>query len=235
MTITPLLRSTFNAAAAASITLAMGSASALSFTPAPLPATGQGLNPGNRDTRWQVVAAPSDFTWPEPVNYDAFVVGNSIAGGSTLTVDGITYQSISLSSNGDTGIGSGGDRYWIFSHEFTVPAPGAYRYNFQASADNGLTVYLNGMVDRTDPFAPAIIGGTLIGKAPGFSQPTNISKIVNLDAVSNTLYGVLYDYGAPTSFIIAAPPADVPAPLPLLGATTALAISRRLKNRYRQN
>jgi hypothetical protein len=211
----------------------MGSASALTFTPAPLPATGQGLNPGSRDTRWQIVAAPSDFTLPEPLGYNAFIVGNSIAAGSTLTVDGITYQSISPSSDGDTGI-SFGDRHWIFSHEFVAPETGTYRYNFQASADNGLTVYLNGMVDSTDPFMPTIIGGTLIGEVPGFSQTYTINKIVNLNAGVNTLYSVLYDYGPPASFIIAAPPTDVPAPLPLLGATTALAVSRRLKNRFRQ-
>jgi hypothetical protein len=234
MTPTQTLRSAFTAAASASITLAMGSASALTFTPAPLPATGQGLNPGSRDTRWQIVAAPSDFTLPEPLRYDAFVVGDSIVAGSTWTVDGITYQSISPSSDGDTGISFGNDRHWIFSHEFVAPQSGTYRYNFQASADNGLTVYLNGAVDSTDPFMPTIIGGTLIGEVPGFSQAYTISKIVNLNAGVNTLYGVLYDYGPPTSFIIAAPPSAVPAPLPLLGAATALAVSRRLKNRFRQ-
>jgi len=221
------------AAVAALLTLPIGSGAAWANTPAPVLGTGQGLTPGSRDPSWSIVAAPDGFASPEPLPYDAFVIGDTIIAGSTLTVNGITYHSISPSTNGETGFAYGTNVNWVFVQNFEVPEAGTYQFKFQTLADNGLTLYLNGTIDSSDPLMPTISGGTLIGEVPGFSQLYTISKTIALNPGVHRLFGVLYDFGPPTSFILAAPPTDVPTPLPLLGAASALVASRRLKRRIR--
>jgi hypothetical protein len=220
----------------ASIVISIASSPARASTPAPVFGTGENLINGDRDANWKIVAAPSDFTPPETGNYNSYVFTDQL---NAITIGSIAYNAISVSPDGTTGIPNDGfSRNWILAQTFTAPQAGNYIFNFLASADNSLDLYVGGSISTAVPLLPTITGGIPIGTAPDFFTNYAISATVNLPQGANTLYAVLNDFGPPTSFILAnnntnGPTNDVPAPLPLFGAAAALGASRRLKRRIR--
>ena len=220
------------------LNLASGGA-ALAISPITIYGTGQNLLPGSRDSNWRVIHAPTSFQAPATIPYDAYVLDPQPYIGSQ-TINGNTYNWISINSDGSTVYEYGQSKSWILAQAFSVAQPGQYSFDFLAAADNGVTLFVNGTPDLTDPEdGLTIAGGTLIGTVgDNFWQPQLIAGVATLNAGQNTLYAVLSDYGAPTSFILAATeftppqnPLSVPAPLPLLGAAAAFRITRRLRKR----
>jgi hypothetical protein len=217
-----------------SIALSIASSPARASTPAPVFGTGENLINGGRDANWKIVAAPNDFTPPEVGIYDSYVFTDQL---SSITIGSATYNAISVSPNGTTGIpNDASPRNWILAQTFTAPQAGNYIFNFLASADNSLELYVGGSVSTANALLPTITGGTLIGTAPDFLASYPISATVNLTQGANTLYAVLNDFGPPTSFILAnniSNNSEVPSPLPLFGAAAAFRATRRLKRRIR--
>jgi hypothetical protein len=220
----------------ATLALAAAAGPAQAFTTAPVYGTGQGLSVGARDTRWQVVAGPAGFSPPDsqPFGYNAYVSGSFGAN----TIDGVSYEWISITSDGNAD-STEPNRNWILSQTFTTTAADDYSFDFQAGADNGLLLFVNGTIDNSNPDLPTITGGTQIGttEITSFPSLTPLSGLVNLPAGNHTLYAVLNDFGSTTSFLIAnntaypSSPAAVPGPLPILGAAGAFGWSRRLRRR----
>lgn len=213
------------------LTLNSGSARAITVLPAPVFGTGENLSFGDRDSRWKVVAGPTGFATPDGQSfpYDSYVVQGA---SGTLTINGTTFNPISLNQDQDPQAITGN---WIFAQTFTIPAPGVYSFDFLASADNGLTLFVNGSIDPSNEFFPTIVSGGQLGEAPSFDTFYSIAGNANLPSGENTLYAVLYDFGGTTSFTIAnnTNTTEVPGPLPILGAAAAFGASRRLKRRIR--
>lgn len=209
--------------------------------------TGKNLNAGERDATWKIVSYPGDFT-PDTGDtkpYSAYVVDN----GNSTTENGNIYREITTSI-GSTGSSTGYNQWWIFARTFNVPVAGDYAFAFNAFADNGLKLFING----TPPFStstdsllqtlpdfeePTILGATQLGTEEVGMADTLIQGTVSLNAGDNTLYALLRDYGSPTRFRLASTNfiessgTGVPAPLPIFGAAAAFSSSRRLKRRIR--
>ncbi len=212
---------------------------ALAISPITIYGTGQNLSPGSRDSNWRIIHAPTSFQAPATIPYDAYVLDPQPHTGPE-TINGISYNWISISPDGNTANSDSLSRNWIFAQTFSAAHSGPYSFDFLAGADNGITLFANGTPDLTDPeFGLTIIGGTQIGTSvTNFSQLEQIAGVATLSAGQNTLYAVLNDYGGPTSFLLAnaaftppQTPLSVPAPLPLLGALAAFRSTRRLRKR----
>jgi hypothetical protein len=214
------------------IALASYAPPAQAIVPALIYGTGQGqtYSSGATDSRWRVVATPNGFTKTPP--YDSFLYTGAGCD-APLYVDSIIFNCISINDSGDSEGST--PRNWIFQQDLVIADDDIYSIDLRGSSDNGLTLFLGGSIDSSDPNQPTITGGTQIGApVPGFGALSPLKAIVNLQQGTHPLFAVLYDYGSPTSFLIVPPSlTDVPGPLPILGAAAAFGTSRRLRRRMR--
>jgi len=219
--------------------------------------------PGGQDSFWEVYALPTAYGGPITAGYQAWV----FTGGAPQ--DNVPRQWYpGVGKGGSDNVGANGAR-WIglqpdnasslFAGNFTPPQPDysvIYRTTFQANstgvtsfslltaADNGITFFVGGMVDNTNPLMPTMTGGTQIGQE---SIRLGVLEWVNGDAPvvagTNYLYAVVRDrfgvdpinpnignYGY-TGFLVAAVPEPSSIVLAGLGAGVMVigAIRRRLK------
>ncbi|MGI9213971.1 MAG: cadherin domain-containing protein, partial [Methylococcaceae bacterium] len=164
------------------------------------------------DPNWVVVALPTGSSVTSTVPYNADVPQNVVGvyyGANTgvngsqggITVGDNKYFWIAPSST--TGAIHSGSYNWIVAQQFTVPQAGTYTFNFPASGDNELQFFINGAVNTADPVKPTITGGTQVGPLAGnFTTVYQFTGTATLNAVVNTAYMVLNDYGGETAALI---------------------------------
>ena len=169
-----------------------------------------------------------------------------------ITVDGTTYNWISVTSDGSPVFGSPwnqSDYTWIVAQTFTVTQDFNYDFTFKASGDNAVQFFIDGTVSYaqqdaaaaavngywSDAAHPTIIGGQVLhNTADGSTYYNDFEYLGNfkgtgfLAAGQHTAYMVLHDVGgAPAAFIDQAtvtPSVAVPEPGTMLLASLASGI-----------
>jgi hypothetical protein len=146
---------------------------------------------GAPDSRWRVVATPNGFTKTPP--YDSFLYTGAGCD-APLKVDSIIFTCISINESGDSEGST--PRNWIFQQDLVIADDDIYSIDLRGSSDNGLTLFLGGSIDSSDPNQPTITGGTQIGApVPGFGALSPLKAIVNLQQGTHPLFGAAAAFG----------------------------------------
>jgi hypothetical protein len=184
--------------------------------------SGVGQDPSSgvtRDSHWTIVAVPNSFTPPasQSIGYAAYVqqfIGTNWYGSNNTGFPLSTYTG--FSTNGQTTYwiaaqdsvnqlaGSGVYNYnWIAAQTFNISTSGNYQFDFQGTADNFMSFFIDGTVSNTNTDVPIITGGTQIGTRKGdFTTIHNFTGTTFLTAGTHTAYMVLEDAGFLTGAII---------------------------------
>lgn len=215
--------------------------------------SGVGQDPSSgvtRDDHWTIAAVPASFTPPAPIGYAAYVqqyIGTNWYGstntGFPLSLyngyvsGGQTTYWIAAQNSVDQLAGSGPYQYnWIAAQTFNISTAGNYSFNFQGTADNFMSFFVDGTITNTNTDLPVISGGTQIGTQYGnFSQIGTFTGTAYLSAGTHTAYMLLEDYGFLTGALIgpsyfqAVPEPSTYALGTIASVTMAYLVSRRKK------
>lgn len=182
--------------------------------------SGEGTDPSTgvqRDLHWTIAAVPVSFTPPETIGYAAFVqqyIGSNWYGstntGFPLSLyngyvnGGTTSYWIAAQNSVDQLAGSGVYNYnWIAAQTFTITTAGNYEFDFQGTADNFMSFFIDGTITGTDTDTPTITGGTQIGTRYGdFTAIGTFTGSLYLSAGTHTAYMLLEDAGFLTGALI---------------------------------
>jgi hypothetical protein len=203
------------AIASAIAILGVGGAAHAQIVTGTIYGSGYGVNPGDRDSFWRIVAVPSTFTPPDgqTAPYDSYVpysvptpsfIGyGTPQAGVTGTIGGVPVTNYWITPTTTTGAIAAPLYKWIAQQTFTVPQTGFYRFDFPAAGDNAIEFFLDGAINQTNPQQPTISGGQQIGGlAGGFGAMTTFTGGAELSAGTHTASMVLWDYGGETGAII---------------------------------
>lgn len=182
--------------------------------------SGEGTDPSTgvkRDSYWTIAAVPVSFTPPETIGYAAFVqqyIGTNWYGSTNTGFPLSLYNGFSNSGTTNYWIaaqdsvnqlaGSGVYNYnWIAAQSFTITTAGIYEFNFQGTADNFMSFFIDGTISNTNTDTPIITGGTQIGPRHGdFETIATFTGSMFLAAGQHTAYMVLEDAGFLTGALI---------------------------------
>ena len=204
------------------VTLAVSSVAARSALAVPIVTgiskTGMNVPTGSgQDANWTVYAFPTDYSsQPSPpltAGYAAWVFGGGSpqdnvprqwypgpgqGGAQNVGANGARW--IGLQENNAVGLYPGNysapqsDYTVIYRTSFQSTEAGTYPMSLMATADNGVTFFVNGTVDDTDSMMPTISGGSQVApEKTGLASLSWVEGTVNVVAGTNYLYAVVRD------------------------------------------
>ena len=206
---------------------------------------------GGADPYWQVVAWPNSWTGKPSSPYQAFVFSGNPGGGQNVPnpwapgssdpakgTNPVQYGGrwIGLQDNNATSVltptSTPSTYSTIYATTFTASEAGTADLSFLATADNNVTLFVNGSIVGAGTDTPTISGGETVGSAFGLGSLKWVENSVAVNAGTNVLYAVVNDvnstgtYGS-TGLIV------VPEPSTYASACLGLATFGLLRMRRR--